>query len=279
MTGQCNICGWSGTFLLPEREREGTLCGNCAASSRHRLVIDVLGKVTRQSGLPLFRWPSNKGLHILESSARGSYPIMLADKFEYYATEYDPPKIAEGKKPQAYADFQKLHYGDETFHVVVASDVFEHVRKDEEGYREIFRVLKKGGSLILTVPYDHNQAKTIQRVDTSGEKDIDILEPEYHGGGGHTLTYRNYGRDLLTLLRRIGYAVGYFELEIPACGITRQSVIVCRKGDYVEMMEKAVDSSVPRPGRTRLGTLVPYRMFLLFKYNLKGFLYFWRLKR
>ena len=278
MTGHCNICGWSGIFLKPERQREGMLCGNCSASSRHRLIVEVLGRIVRQAGRPLFRWPAKKQLRILESSARGSYPIMLADKFDYYATEYDPSKIEEGKRPRAYADFQKLHYADGMFDVVVASDVFEHVRKDEEGYREIFRVLKDGGSFILTVPYDHNQQTTIPRVDTSGDQDVNILEPEYHGGGGHTLTYRNYGRDLLSVLHKVGYSVGYFEVEIAASGITKQSVIVCRKGDFVEIAETSGDE-LGATKREAVGFLAPYRMFLLVKYNLKGFLYFWRLKR
>jgi SAM-dependent methyltransferase len=223
-----------------------------------------------RGSLPVFQWPENKSVKILESSARGSYPVMFTEKFDYYATEFDPDKIASGKSPRAFADFQKLHYADATFDLVVASDVFEHVRKDEDGYREILRVLKPGGSFIMTVPYDHDRPNTIIRVDTSGEKDTHILEPEYHGGGGHTLTYRNYGRDLLSTLHRIGYAVGHVALDVPSCGITRQSVIIGRKGDYVELFD-----GIPRnrPGEA-LGMLLPFRLFLLFKFNIKGFAYY-----
>ena len=232
----------------------------------------VLGSVLKQGSISVFQWSVNKKISILESSARGPYPVMLADKFDYYATEYDPVKIAEGNQPRAYADFQKLHYANETFDVVIASDVFEHVRKDEEGYKEIYRVLKKEGSFILTVPYDHNRPQTIRRIESSGENDVHILEPEYHGGGGHTLTYRNYGRDLLSLLRTIGYAVGHLETEVPAMGITRQSVIIARKSDYVEMVDGVTEISK----QESLGLLLPYRLFLLYKYNVKGFLHYWR---
>jgi SAM-dependent methyltransferase len=198
--------------------------------------------------------------------------MMLDDKFDYYPTEYNPARIAEGKKPRAYADFQKLHYDDEIFDFVIASDVFEHVRNDEEGYREVFRVLKQGGSLVLTVPYDHDRPETIARVDTSGEKDVHLLEPEYHGGGGHTLTYRNYGRDLLSLLDRVGFAVGRLDTEIPAYGIPRQSLFIARKGDYVELVD-----SIPGVSKSRaLGTLLPFRLFLLYKYTIKGFLHYWK---
>jgi len=265
--GQCNICGWSGEFLHPEREREGMLCGNCASTSRLRAVIAWLGVVTGNGGLPLHAWSRNPGVAILESSARGSYPVMLDDKFDYYATEYDPAEIAGGKHPRRFADFQDLHFPDGSFDVVIASDVFEHVRDDAAGYREIFRTLKGGGTLILTVPYTHAQSATIRRVDTSGEKDVLLMEPEYHGGGGHTLTYRNYGRDLLALLKDVGFAVAHSRTTNPALGITPQSVIIAQKGTFLDVPWGAVQS----PGAGALGPLMPYRLFLLLKYNFAGF--------
>ena len=223
-------------------------------------------------GDPLFRWPSRKSVKILESSARGSYPVMLADKFDYFATEYDRAAIDQGRDPRAYADFQKLQFGDGEFDVVIASDVFEHVRRDRQAFAEILRVLKPGGSLVLTVPYDHSREKTIQRVDTSGESDIHLLEPEYHGGGGHTLTYRNYGRDLLSLMHTAGFSVVHLFCDVPASGITPQSVFIARKGEYAEISEVAV----PPPQAGSVGILLPFRLFLLFKYNVGGFFHYWK---
>jgi SAM-dependent methyltransferase len=197
---------------------------------------------------------------------------MLADKFDYYGTEYDPEKIARGTDPRAYADFQQLHYADGFFDVVLASDVFEHVRKDEAGYREIHRVLKSGGMFILTVPYSHDRPDTIHRVDTSGDEDVHLLEPEYHGGGGHTLTYRNYGRDLLSLLHRCGFTVGHLAAEIPSLGIPGQSIILANKGEFLEL--PAIPGRPMRNGA--LGPLAPFRLFLLVKYNIKGFVHYWK---
>ena len=265
--GQCNICGWTGEFLLPAMQREGMLCGNCASSSRLRAVIAWLAVVTGNEGLPLHAWEKNPGVAILESSARGPYPVMLDDKFDYFATEYDPGEIARGKHPRRFADFQDLHYADGTFDVVIASDVFEHVRDDGAGYREIFRTLKPGGTLILTVPYTHAQSTTVRRVDTSGDKDVLLMEAEYHGGGGLTLTYRNYGRDLLSLLKETGFAVAHSVTSNAAFGITPQSVILAQKSAFLEIPFGATRS----PGAGRLGPLIPYRLFLLLKYNLTGF--------
>ncbi|HUI66278.1 MAG TPA: class I SAM-dependent methyltransferase [Bacteroidota bacterium] len=267
MTGQCNICGWKGEFLPPDASREGVLCGNCASTSRLRAVVYWLSRVTGNDGLALHEWPPRRSFAILESSARGAYPVMLSDKFDYYATEFDPEKIASGADRRHYADFQKLHFAGESFDVVIASDVFEHVRDDRAGYAEILRTLKPGGTLILTVPYAHEQKETIRRVDTSGEKDTMLLEPEYHGGGGHTLTYRNYGRDLLSLLQQTGFSVLHSRCDIPSLGITPQSVIIAQKAPYLDLSSR---TAICGPMRA-LGPLVPYRMFILLKFNYSGF--------
>jgi SAM-dependent methyltransferase len=273
VTGRCSICGWEGEFKNSDQAREGMHCGNCASTSRHRAVMHVLGEVIGTAGLPVFSWPSRKDLVILESSARGPHPVMLADKFDYYGTEFNPEKIASA--PRSYADFQSLHYADGTFDLVIASDVFEHIRDDHKAFREIYRVLKPGGSLILTVPYNHDQPATIQRVDTAGKTDVHLLEPEYHGGGGQTLAYRNYGRDLLSLIRGAGFSVARLDLEVPAEGITPQTVIVGAKADFVDFRRRDGSTLV----RGAVGFLLPYRLYLLVKFSLKGIgRYLWEVR-
>jgi SAM-dependent methyltransferase len=235
-----------------------------------RAVIHLLAKVLGEESLALHEWLSDKSVSILESSARGPYPEMLADKFDYLPTEYDPEKIRSGGNAMKYADFQELQFPDNSFDLVIASEVFEHVRDDMKGFCEVLRVLKPGGSLILTVPYDHEMEKTQKRVDTSGEEDVHLMEPEYHGGGGHTLAYRNYGRDLLGLLREAGFAVCHYDLEILSYGITTQHAFVARKGEYSEVRERfEAEITV-----SSLGLLLPHRLFLLLKYNMTGLLSF-----
>ena len=268
LQGQCNICGWRGTFSRVEDGREGFVCGNCSASSRHRAVIDALRRVLGAPAIPLYAWEKSPSTVILESSARGSYPVMLRDKFTYHATEYDPEKIAGGAAPEKFADFQRLGFEADSIDIVIASEVFEHVRRDDLGFAEIYRVLKPGGSLVLTVPYDHTMEKTVQRIDTTGPEDRHLMEPEYHGGGGHTLTYRNYGRDLAARLTQAGFAVARLSVDDPARGITPQYLFVASKGACVDLREHVAAGTV----QPSLGVLLPFRLFLLLKYNLTGLL-------
>ena len=239
MTGRCNICGWSDRFLRLERGREGTVCRNCGSSSRNRAVAWVLGRVLGEDQA-VFRWKYRTSMPMLESSARGALAMYFRKKFDYYGTEYDPKKIAAGNQPRDYADFQKLHYADHTFDFVVASDVLKRIRRDTDAMREVQRVLKPGGHLILTVPYDHDRAQTLERVDTSGP-------------------YREYGRDLIDLMRAASFNVERVEVERPDFGITPQSVFVARKGQPVALAPERT----LREGST--GPIIAFRLFVACK--------------
>ena len=102
-------------------------------------------------------------------------------------------------------DIENLTFPNESFDLVITEDIFEHVRNYEKGFKEIFRVLKKGGYHIFTIPFYFDRY-TIKRVDTSGDKDIPILPPEYHiSKTGKIITYRNFGIDLFKFLDSIGF--------------------------------------------------------------------------
>jgi SAM-dependent methyltransferase len=45
-----------------------------------------------------------------------------------------------------------LPYPDNTFDAVILSEILEHVERDVDGLREVYRVLKPGGVVAITVP-------------------------------------------------------------------------------------------------------------------------------
>ena len=53
-----------------------------------------------------------------------------------------------------YGDIEngKYHFGNEHFDVVVCLNVLEHIHKDTQALKNIYRLLKKGGCLVLLVP-------------------------------------------------------------------------------------------------------------------------------
>ena len=59
------------------------------------------------------------------------------------------------------------------------------------------------------------RAVTVQRVDTSGDDDVNILEPRYHLGPGNSqhIVYNDFGRDLLDRLDELGFDTEVIRLE------------------------------------------------------------------
>lgn len=76
-------------------------------------------------------------------------------------------------------DALELPYPDGTFDVVIASEILEHVPADDKVIDELIRVLKVGGTLVVTVPR------------WLPEQVCWLLSDEYHSNeGGHIRIYR-----------------------------------------------------------------------------------------
>src|SRR5581483_4564543 len=153
----CNVCGHEGGFLYPERGREGLICPGCSASTRQRALIYALGVWLNEEGQTVADWEPRKELCVLEASGRSAYPALLAEKLRYVNAEYRADPRGELPPLSAQADLERLSYADASLDIVIAADVLEHVRHDEQALREISRSLKPGGLLLLTVPYEPNR--------------------------------------------------------------------------------------------------------------------------
>ncbi len=80
------------------------------------------------------------------------------------------------------------------------------------GFREMFRVLRPGGAHIFSIPVTAPmRPDTVPRVDISGADDVFLLEPRYHNTH---LVYNDFGEDVLTLLREIGFRTDVVAFEV-----------------------------------------------------------------
>ncbi len=85
------------------------------------------------------------------------------------------------------SDIQDMPLENESFDTVLSAEVLEHVPDPEKALREIYRVLKPGGKLVMSIPhlmYLHNEPYDFYR-------------------------YTQYG--LRTLLERVGFTVEYLK--------------------------------------------------------------------
>lgn len=70
--------------------------------------------------------------------------------------------------------------------------------------------MKPGGHYIFTVPFSLDREKTIVRAIRKADGTIlHYHQPEYHGdpfrGDGGVFTWRNYGVDILNMLKELGF--------------------------------------------------------------------------
>jgi SAM-dependent methyltransferase len=61
--------------------------------------------------------------------------------------------IMSTRKPAVQADAHHLPFSAEIFDAVICTELLEHVYKPDQVLRETFRILKKGGVLLITAPF------------------------------------------------------------------------------------------------------------------------------
>ena len=148
-------------------------------------------------------------LDIYEPGVAGPYRPLFGELPRYRNSFYwegaEPGELRNGVPHQ---DLMALSFDDASFDLVISSDIFEHVRKPKEGFAEIRRVLRPGGAHIFSLPsLVPMPPSSVDRVDTSGDTDVHVLEPRYHGDGrgGKSLVYTDFGSDLFDLLEEVGF--------------------------------------------------------------------------
>ncbi|BAZ42789.1 type 11 methyltransferase [Calothrix sp. NIES-4101] len=218
--GTCNICGNITFFVCIDAKtaRNNMYCPFCYSSSRKRHVAKVLLEQIAKSQIEK---PKNikkiSSIAQLATVNHGSfYNADVDDAFfkylhpseSYICSSFQPgiqPGI-ETRKRVYCQSLEKLTFADASFDFVITEDVLEHVRHHEQAFQELHRVLKPGGYHIFTIPCNFDQV-TILRVDTSGDEDIHLLPPEYHGDRlrGQILAYRTFGIDIFEFLDKIGF--------------------------------------------------------------------------
>ncbi len=67
-------------------------------------------------------------------------------------TEYIRMDIEKGQNVDVVGRAEAIPFPDRSFDSIISTQVFEHVENPEQAAREFGRVLKKGGSVLVTVP-------------------------------------------------------------------------------------------------------------------------------
>ncbi|HEY6901576.1 MAG TPA: methyltransferase domain-containing protein, partial [Puia sp.] len=165
---QCNFCGASYKIFVPEYPGPdikkaiednqviagfgpNVYCPNCLSKNRERLVKCVIERYAAIKGKTILQFSPEPHLHLfLKKSAR----VTTADITPGFYRHIDD-KIQ-------YADATRLLFPDESFDLLIANHILEHIPEDRTAMRELFRVLNKKGLAILQVPYSEMLSTTFE---------------------------------------------------------------------------------------------------------------------
>ena len=98
------------------------------------------------------------------------YESLFSGK-EYIAAGYEPEMIYDNYNCDLHADIENMPFEDESFDAVICLEVLEHVANPFRAVKEIARVIKPGGILMLTTPFllgYHGKSKKLSEIQSHG---------------------------------------------------------------------------------------------------------------
>lgn len=101
----------------------------------------------------------NENKELVLEIGSGISPVLTSwDRIVYSdlsASALEMLKKMHGKGQYVVADAMQLPFADQSFSHVIASEVLEHLEDDRKALREIARVTKQGGLIVVTFPHRH----------------------------------------------------------------------------------------------------------------------------
>jgi SAM-dependent methyltransferase len=187
----CSVCGYRGRFAAAGRPRRiDARCPRCGSAERYRLLalwLDRHGDFLRSADT----------LHFAPEAG-------LAKLLKTRVGRYRSADITPGRA-DVVLNIEKIAIPDASLDCVVCSHVLEHV-DDEKALREIHRVLKPGGAVLIMLPIIEGWAVTYENpaVKTPRER------MRHYGQSDHL---RYYGADVRDRIRAAGFALEEFTAQ------------------------------------------------------------------
>jgi SAM-dependent methyltransferase len=193
--------------------REGLVC-ECGLSNRNRLIYSAM-RLERE-GKGDARMAILERTSVLYRRLQKAYPEIIGTEYLGKGAEGGTLHTVAGI-PVRHESITELSFPSGSLDVIAHNDVLEHVFDYRKALAELYRVLKRSGSLIFTCPFFFMLEREIQKARILADGSIEFLmEPEYHGDPINpqgALTFYHYGWGLLDDLIQCGFrdvGVGVF---------------------------------------------------------------------
>lgn len=207
---ECSCCGYQGRFLtFGHPPRYDALCPECRSLERHRLLSLC------ERSLSLFGEKD-----VLDFAARDQTAQHIIDVAKTYVTADLYDDQADHRE-----NIERMSFADESFDVVVCSHVLEHV-DDSKALRELQRILRPGGRLLVMVPVIEGWAQTYENPYL-----VDRRERTLHFGQKDHVRY--YGRNVRDRIITAGFDIAEFTAEgaeaVKYALLRGEKVFICKR--------------------------------------------------
>jgi len=238
MSGYCQSCGIDSKFLLDWNYSNGTMpnfrerlvCKSCNLNSRQRFMVGYLKKLSKNKKI--------KDVYLYEQitdfydNLKGIFKDFNIVGSEYLGWEKKSSQVINGIR---HEDALNLSFKNESFDVIISNDVFEHVPDIKKTIKEAYRVLRKNGFLIISIPFT-NCKKTVQRAIMKNGSIKHLLVEQYHGNPlseKGSLVFYDFGWDFLDVCKNSGFEdvhmLGYYSSKYSYIGNGLQYIFIAKK--------------------------------------------------
>tara|TARA_B100000963_G_scaffold323099_1_gene307687 strand:- start:35280 stop:36035 length:756 start_codon:yes stop_codon:yes gene_type:complete len=167
--------------------RPNALCPGTLSLERHRLLWLYLDRETNFLNQEL------KVLHVAPEQVFFR-KFKRLQHWDYTTTDLNSPLAG------IVADICDLPLQDNQYDLILCNHVLEHIPNDLKAMTELYRVLKKGGTLIAQVPLNDESTKTLEDDSITDPRD----RTRFFGQYDHV---RLYGQDYYKRLKSVGFSV------------------------------------------------------------------------
>ena len=234
---KCSVCGtFSLIYVEGENLRETCICIKCRSKNRHGQIAyvasHIVGRAKKRCISSLKDFTKLDDFVVYNTKSRGPIHEWLSKMKNYVCSEYFGYSYKSGDFVNniMHQDLMDMSLNTESVDLVISSDVFEHIPDPYKAHEEVYRVLKRGGRHIFTVPFYQTEFIDEDRTITdSNGNTVFLKEPIYHGDPIRpegALVYKIFSLEMLIKLRRIGFMPNLYHLYKPLCGIFGQNAIV-----------------------------------------------------
>ncbi|MGR7811993.1 class I SAM-dependent methyltransferase [Lacinutrix undariae] len=205
----CENCNWKG------RQFYNGKCPKCKSLARTRLIPFSLAyfKLVKRE---------QKVLHVAPNLSEYNSVVSKLKNVK----QYDRLDIRPITHINIVADLKATGLKENTYDLSVIWHVFEHIVEDTKAIYEVYRLLKPGGKLLMSVPiYPVNSPKTFE--------DDTILYKDYEKIHGHDDHCRSCGLDYYKRFEAVGFTTETLEVKnldplvIKKYGLSTGHVVWC----------------------------------------------------